>query len=47
MMEMLMKELLTKNPAQTKKYIRWNQYSIMNNLQKTAEEIILKEIIYN
>ncbi|RGH99501.1 TnpV protein [Coprobacillus sp. AF13-15] len=47
MMEMLMKELLTKNPAPNKEIHQMEWVQHMNNLQKTAEEIILKEIIYN
>ncbi|RGH98410.1 TnpV protein [Coprobacillus sp. AM26-5AC] len=47
MMEMLMKELLTKNPAPNKEIYQMEWVQHMNNLQKTAEEIILKEIIYN
>lgn len=47
MIEMLMKELLTKNPAPNKEIHQMEWVQHMNNLQKTAEEIILKEIIYN
>mgnify|MGYP000370432278 CR=1 FL=1 len=39
MMEMLMKELLTKNPAPNKEIHQMEWVQHMNNLQKTAEEI--------
>ncbi|MFR2767477.1 MAG: TnpV protein [Thomasclavelia sp.] len=46
-MEVLMEELLLNQPAPDKKthQMEWVQH--MNNLKAQAEEIILKEIIYN
>ncbi|QUN14343.1 TnpV protein [Clostridium sp. C1] len=46
-MEVLMEELLKKQPAPDKEthQMKWVQH--MNNLKAQAEEIILAEIIYN
>ncbi|RHB03175.1 TnpV protein [Coprobacillus sp. AM42-12AC] len=46
-METLMKDLLKKYPAPNKEkhQMEWVQY--MNNLKQSANEIILKEIIYS
>ena len=46
-MEVLLKDLLKKYPAPNKEtdQLKWVQH--MNNLKQSANEIILKEIIYN
>ena len=46
-LEMLMKELLHRNPAPAKQedFLTWVQH--LNSLKEQAEEIVLNEIVYN